>query len=99
MEINSQALKNRPLIISQCALEAQDEIVNNIICSKMAVLEDILSDPNMQSAAKMFQSTHECNQTGFGNLKTAHDCDAVFYVISNMHECERLEINFSRCGI
>ena len=35
----------------------------------------------------------------FGSPHTAHDCAAVLYVIGNMQECNRLDINFSYSGI
>ena len=35
----------------------------------------------------------------FGYPRTAHDCAAVLYVIDNMQECSRLNINFSDSGI
>ena len=35
----------------------------------------------------------------FGYPRTAHGCAAVLYIIDNMQECSRLEINFSNSGI
>ena len=35
----------------------------------------------------------------FGSPRTAHDCAAVLYVIDNMQECSRLNIDFSNSGI
>ena len=35
----------------------------------------------------------------FDGPRTAHDCAAVLYVIDNMHECSRLDIDLSNSGI
>ena len=37
--------------------------------------------------------------TSFGFPYTAHDCAAILYVIDNMQECSRLNINFGDSGI
>ena len=68
--INMLTTVKRCLIISHCAFEAQDEIVNRIVCSsffKIAVLEDIFRDPNMRSAGDILHFISECNQTDFGD--------------------------------
>ena len=39
------------------------------------------------------------NRVEFGYPHNPHDCAAILYVIANMQECKRLEINFSYCGV
>ena len=90
----------RRLILSHCAFEAKNEAVNEIVCSSFFKIADIddMKRLGMQ-LDEAIQFICECNQTGFGDLGTAHDCDAVLYVISNMHKCECMEINFNRCEV
>ena len=42
---------------------------------------------------------HDVTIFQFGHSRTAYDCTAVIYVISNMEECGGIEINFSNSGV
>ena len=48
---------------------------------------------------KVIQILTDKRRVDFGSPRTAHDCTAVLYVMDNMQECSRLDINFSNSGI
>ncbi len=74
------------------ALEANNTIINT------SVVEALSKGDGIQTSyGTLFVKDVTIFQ--FGHSRSAYDCNAVIYVISNMEECGGVDINFSSSGV